>query len=146
MLPVPHLFPGGSTGRGATLRAVRTVITIVSFASLGVVGCDGSSSSQQANSSPTASAAASPTPTPPGDGCRREQFVVGDTNGLGVNLRKTPGGEVLTAYVEGTKLTVCGEKVVDGQQWYRVTVEDGAEGWILDTYVVPASPVPMPSG
>ena len=67
---------------------------------------------------------------------------VGNTDGQGVFVRKTP---VMTdrvqAYPDGTPLTVVGPDVDgDGQHWKHVKTPDGLEGYVPSIYTVDAQP------
>lgn len=67
-------------------------------------------------------------------------MVVGNTDGQGVFLRKTPQmNDKLRAWVDGTKMQVTGTAVEsDGVQWLKVRAPDGTEGYIPQQYLVPA--------
>jgi hypothetical protein len=67
---------------------------------------------------------------------------VGNTDGEGVYLRKTPSmADRLQAYADGTPLTVIGEDVDgDGQHWHHVRAPDGTEGYVPAMYTVDTEP------
>ena len=67
-------------------------------------------------------------------------MVVGNTDGQGVFLRKTPQlNDKVRAWVDGTKMQVTGGRVEsDGVSWLKVTAPDGTEGYIPEQYLVPA--------
>jgi SH3 domain-containing protein len=66
---------------------------------------------------------------------------VGNTDGEGVYLRKTPNmDDKLDAYPDGTALTVVGDDVDNGgQMWRHVKTPDGTEGYVPAMYTT-ASP------
>ena len=60
-------------------------------------------------------------------------FVVANTDGEGLNLRREPGpgGEVITRLPEGTRLEQVGpDRTVDGVTWHNVRAPDGSVGWV----------------
>ncbi len=65
-------------------------------------------------------------------------FVVGNTDGEGVYLRRTPRlSDRDTAYIDGTKLTVIGEDVTaEGELWHHVRTPDGKLGYVPAKYTV----------
>jgi SH3-like domain-containing protein len=73
--------------------------------------------------------------TPGGTPQAGEQRRVANTDGLGVALRTTPGGDRQPGkgYDEGTTLTVL--EVRD--EWVRIRGDDGREGWVLGVTLVP---------
>ena len=87
---------------------------------------------------PSARQPPSPVPTPPPmatlvvAGVRRR---VANTDGQGVALRASPGGERLPGrgYDEGAVLTLLEQR----GQWARIRGEDGREGWVLAVTLVP---------
>ena len=64
-------------------------------------------------------------------------FVVANTGGEGVYLRRTPRlADRDTAYVEGTILTAIGaDEQVDGQSWHHVRTPDGKTGYVPAQYI-----------
>jgi len=54
------------------------------------------------------------------------------------NLREKPDSKsrILQVLSKGTKLAVIGK----GNEWYRVRLESGAEGWVAESVVAPARP------
>jgi hypothetical protein len=69
-----------------------------------------------------------------------EQVVqVGNTQGEGVFLRRTPNlQDRLAAYPEGTQLRIFGpDENHEGTVWRHVTSPDGAEGYIPAAYTTP---------
>jgi hypothetical protein len=67
---------------------------------------------------------------------------VGNTDGEGVYLRKTPAmSDRIQAYSDGTALTVIGDDVDgDGQHWKHVRAPDGTEGYVPSQYTVDTQP------
>ena len=65
-------------------------------------------------------------------------FVVRNTGGDGVYLRKTiEGGERLSAWPDGTELSRIGRSVTgQGQIWEHVRAPDGNEGYVPQAYLV----------
>ena len=58
-------------------------------------------------------------------------FVVTGTDGEGVRLRATPGGQQLTVYEEGTRLEQIGpDQTVNGVTWRNVRGPDGQAGFV----------------
>jgi len=73
---------------------------------------------------------------------------VANTGGLGARLRQSPGGPLIVALGEGTRVTILyGYAVVDGLVWLEVQDEAGRVGWIPQIYlvVVTLTPSPTPS-
>jgi SH3-like domain-containing protein len=64
-----------------------------------------------------------------------EQRRVANTDGLGVALRATPGGDRQPGkgYDEGTMLTVLETR----GEWARIRGDDGREGWVLTVTLAP---------
>ena len=59
------------------------------------------------------------------------------TAGTGLWLRRTPGGQQLTIYQEGSRLQQLGaDQEVQGLIWRNVRTQDGAEGWMAAQYLV----------
>lgn len=85
-------------------------------------------------------AIAAPTASP----AIHEVVQVGNTQGEGVYLRRTPRRtDRLSAYPEGTELQVLGPDVDgDGLRWRYVAMPDGQEGYVPIEYTVPlGSPI-----
>jgi hypothetical protein len=96
-----------------------------------------------AGPAPTATAAAAPVPaggptatTPPQAAGR--VFVVGNTGGQGVYLRRTPRlDDRDKAYADGTRLEQIGEDTTaEGMTWHHVRAPDGRTGWVPAQYTV----------
>src|SRR5215471_15056451 len=102
-------------------------------------GASPSPSPVAAAASPTAagSAAAATAPAKPSN-----TVYVGNTDGEGVYLRKTPVmSDRLQAYADGTALTIIGDEVDgDGQHWVHVRTPDGQEGYVPSMYTVTTPP------
>ena len=86
------------------------------------------------------------TPTP---AFQQRSLWVGNTDGQGVFLRRTPQlGDKLSAYIDGTLLRVVGPEIdSDGTHWQHVVAPDGKEGFVpaayaLATQVPTVTPVP----
>ncbi|MBN2303062.1 MAG: SH3 domain-containing protein, partial [Anaerolineae bacterium] len=69
-------------------------------------------------------------------------FQVGDrarihtTEGDTLNLRVTPGGDVVTRLVDGQRVTIMGGPlVVDGFRWWRVQTPDQIDGWVVESVI-----------
>jgi len=124
----------------------------------GLPGLPGSSPPAESTAVPTvvptvaraaASAVPSPSPSPPSPKPTATTVVasantvwVGNTDGQGVFVRKTPEmADRVQAYPDGTPLTVVGEDVDgDGQHWKHVKTPDGLEGYVPSIYTVDAQP------
>jgi len=67
---------------------------------------------------------------------------VGNTDGQGVYVRKTPVmADRVRAYPDGTPLTIVGDDVDgDGQHWKHVKTPDGLEGYVPAMYTVDTPP------
>jgi hypothetical protein len=82
-------------------------------------------------------------------------YVVGNTGGDGVWLRRSPSmDDWLQAWVDGTPMTVVGpDQQADGKVWKNVKDPDGNVGWVPVEYLVggptttkgTASPTPSPT-
>jgi uncharacterized hydrophobic protein (TIGR00271 family) len=81
--------------------------------------------------SPTPTLTATPTPTPLITG------IVANTDGRGVRVRAAPGGQTVTAWREGTRVTLLAGPVrADGRDWLRLRDESGLAGWVAAEYVL----------
>lgn len=67
-----------------------------------------------------------------------EIMLVGNTDGQGVFMRKTPiMSDRLKVYPERTRMEVLEKNIEgDGRKWMRVRAPDGAEGFIPESYLV----------
>jgi hypothetical protein len=124
----------------------------------GLPGLPGSSPPAESTAVPTvvptvaraaASAVPSPSPSPPSPKPTATTVVasantvwVGNTDGQGVFVRKTPVmADRVRAYPDATPLTVVGDDVDgDGQHWKHVKTPDGLEGYVPSIYTVDAQP------
>ena len=96
-----------------------------------------------AGTAPTATTAAAPVPagvpaaTAPPQATGRV-FVVGNTGGQGVYLRRTPRlDDRDRAYPDGTRLEQIGEDTTAaGIPWRRVRAPDGRTGWVPAQYTL----------
>ena len=71
-----------------------------------------------------------------------EKVWVGNTDGEGVFVRKTPVmADRVRAYPDKTALTIVGEDVDgDGQKWHHVRTPDGVDGYVPVQYTVTTEP------
>ena len=91
-----------------------------------------------ATPSPTATSSPTPQPTP-------QVFTVGDTGGQGAYIRRTPLGDRIKAWPDGTVMTVIGgDQIVDGNTWRNVSDPEGNEGWMLADLLVPQESTLVP--
>jgi hypothetical protein len=65
-------------------------------------------------------------------------MLVGNTDGIGVALRRLPGTEDrMKAWPDGTRLVVLGEeRRTSGRVWKKVRDPEGNEGWVAAEYLV----------
>jgi hypothetical protein len=86
-----------------------------------------------ATSTPLAVPSTLPTPTTPAN----RTFVVANTGGDGVFLRRTPQyGDKMAAWPDETPLEEIGpERNVNGTLWHHVRAPDGTEGYVPAEYV-----------
>ena len=87
---------------------------------------------------PTARPTLSPTPTRVPD--TTKVMLVGNTDGQGAYLRRTPHMEdKLQAWRDGARMEVVGDPVDgDGRKWRKVRTPDGVEGYIPQEFLVDA--------
>ncbi len=79
-----------------------------------------------------------PTRTPVVVAATQQQFIVAGTNGEGIVLRRTPAGERIDVYREGSRLEGLGpDREVAGGTWHHVRAPGGAEGWVAARYTAP---------
>ena len=95
----------------------------------------------RATAPPTATPAPKPTNTPEAQ-ASAETVWVGNTDGEGVYIRKTPVmADRIQPYPDGTPLTIIGDDVDgDGQHWRNVRTPDGVEGYVPSIYLLDAPP------
>ena len=107
-----------------------------------LVGVAAASRRGGAGPAPTATTVAAPAPAgapaataPPATG---RVFVVGNTGGQGVYLRRTPRlDDRDKAYADGTRLEQIGEDTTaEGTTWRHVRAPDGRTGWVPAQYTV----------
>jgi len=94
---------------------------------------------------PSAAAVASPSPVAKPTSTSEpalEKVFVGNTDGEGVYLRKTPVmADRIKAYPDRTPLTIVDVDVEgDGQTWHHVKAPDGVEGYVPAQYTVSTEP------
>jgi hypothetical protein len=89
-----------------------------------------------------ASAAPSPAAKSPGQSEAVSWVEVGNTDGEGVFLRRTPTmADRIVAWPDGTRLDVIGPDVDnEGRRWKRVRDPTGQEGYVPEQYTVPGRP------
>src|SRR5205823_7985130 len=94
------------------------------------------SPSPAAAAKPTSTSTSAPAATTP------DTVYVGNTDGIGVFVRKTPAmSDRLRAYPDGTALTIVGDDVDgDGQHWKHIKTPDGLEGYVPAIYTVDTPP------
>lgn len=90
---------------------------------------------------PTQTLTPSPTPTPLApDGAAA---VVNSVDGL--NLRRAPGGDVLTLLDDGATVTLLDGYETSGDFfWRRVRAADGTEGWVAERFLIVPTATPEP--
>jgi hypothetical protein len=122
--PTPTASPVGQPITAPSSSAVASSVSVAPSAAAGTAA----PSSARASSS---AAAASSKP---------KVYLVGNTDGDGVYLRKTPSlNDRLTAYVDGTELVAIGEDVTaEGELWHHVRAPDGQDGYVPAKYTIPA--------
>lgn len=76
------------------------------------------------------------TPTPVPD--TPQTMFVGNTDGQGVFVRRTPRLEDrLRAWRDGTRMEILGRTIeAEGRKWRKVRAPDGAEGYIPEEFLV----------
>lgn len=134
--------PGGAAASNWTPGGCSPAIFLVAFLVLLLLAGAGLANQRRGQpvSSPTSpaasGAAATPTPSAPG----AVYFIVGNTGGDGVYLRRTPRlADRDRAYPDGTKLEQIGpDQDADGRRWHHVRAPDGRTGWVPSQYALPA--------
>lgn len=65
-----------------------------------------------------------------------DHAVVSNTQGIGLTVRVTPGGEELAVLPDGTILTLLAAEPVqqNGYTWHKVRIPDGQTGWAADAF------------
>lgn len=111
------------------------------------------SSATQASAKPTEAPAKAAAPStlvptataPPATNAPRRVYV-GNTDGEGVFLRRTPAqSDRIKAFADGTALDVTGPPVqAEGQTWLPVRAPDGTDGFVPERYTVATAPVAPP--
>ena len=131
-------------GDGWSPGVFSPAIFLVGLLVVGILVAAGILSQRGRLSTPTATVAsgqagATVTATVPANVART--FVVANTGGEGVYLRRTPRlADRDTAYVDGTKLTAIGtDEQGDGQTWHHVSTPDGKTGYVPAQYTVEAT-------
>jgi murein DD-endopeptidase MepM/ murein hydrolase activator NlpD len=92
------------------------------------------SSTSTPAATPTAVPSATPTAVPP-----NTRFVLAEA---GLNLRDTPGGNVIVLLPYGSSVQLLGaETPLDGYTWQNVSTQDGANGWVAGDFLGETAPV-----
>lgn len=79
-------------------------------------------------------------PSAPAEATLPTEVVVTNGGADGVNLRRSPSGEVITTWPDGTVLQVIGGDISDqGRTWSHVRDPLGNEGYIATEFLVPAN-------
>jgi uncharacterized hydrophobic protein (TIGR00271 family) len=87
----------------------------------------------------TATATMTPTPTP-------ALLVVGNTGGLGVNMRDKADGPIIARLRDGERLLLLSGQVIKrGLVWVEVQDEEGRIGWVPLYYTFTATPTHTPT-
>ncbi len=113
-----------------------------------MVGLSSGCGTAPRSTAPAATAQAHPTATPdptisPTPQPSPQAFTVGNTDGQGVYLRRSPLGERIRAWPDGTvMIAIGGDQIVDGKTWRNVKDPDGNDGWALADYLVPRKLTP----
>ena len=129
---------GGGTSAAPTAESTSAPSSAPAAAKPSVAASP-SASPVPAAPSPTAAGA---TAAPAAPAKPSNTVYVGNTDGEGVYLRKTPVmSDRLQAYADGTALTIIGDEVDgDGQHWRHVRTPDGQEGYVPSMYTVTTPP------
>ena len=107
-----------------------------------LVGVAAASRRGETGPAPTATTAAAPAPAGvpavTATQATGRVFVVGNTGGDGVYLRRTPrSSDRDRAYPDGTRLEQIGEDVrAEGTTWRNVRAPDGRTGWVPAQYTL----------
>lgn len=143
-MPVlPTSGQGGAPASNWTPGGCSPAIFLVAFLVLLILAGAGLANQRRGQPVPAAtppavpgSAAAAPTAAASG----AVYFIVGNTGGDGVYLRRTPRlADRDRAYPDGTKLEQIGpDQDADGRRWHHVRAPDGRTGWVPAQYTVPA--------
>jgi hypothetical protein len=65
--------------------------------------------------------------------------IIGNTDGLGVNVRAEPGllGQIIAKLQDGTSVTLMLEiRLENGFRWQQVLLENGSVGWIASQFLI----------
>jgi hypothetical protein len=134
--PGPRPPRGPRRGEGWSPGTFSPAIFLVGLLVIGILVAVGVLSQRGRLATPPATAVGSSaaTATVPANAART--FVVANTGGEGVYLRRTPRlADRDTAYVEGTQLVAIGaDEQSDGQTWHHVRAPDGKTGYVPAQY------------
>jgi hypothetical protein len=139
-------------------HAIVGLVVLLAGCGCGVIPGTGAAATPTPTAAPTVASTVVPTatraPVPatatlapkatdtPQPAAAAETVWVGNTDGEGVYLRKTPVmDDRIRAYADGTALTIIGEDVEgDGQSWKHVRTPDGLEGYVPSMYTTDSPP------
>ena len=126
----------GSAAPTATIAAVATTRPpIVAGSATVATRTVTASNSPRPSTSPGVSAAPSAAPsTAPSTGTA---YVIANTGGDNLNLRRTPstGAEIVARLAEGDRVTEIGPaQTVEGRQWRNIRTSDGIDGWVASEF------------
>jgi hypothetical protein len=95
------------------------------------------------SATPTPTATLPPTATPTPLALAGSRAQVNSVDGL--NLRSAPGGEIVVMLDDGTEVTLLDGYDTSGQFfWRQVALDDGAQGWVAESFLVFLTPTPDP--
>lgn len=109
-----------------------------------VAACASGSPATPTTAPPTPTTAAAvitwPTPLPvPTATLAADRAMVANTGSQGVFIRKTPGGEAIRGWNDGSVMQVVGaDQQSGGRAWRNVKDPSGNVGWIAAEFLVPA--------
>lgn len=145
-LPVLPMSGASASSRpsppGWTPGGCSPAIFLVAFVVLLILAGAGLANQQRTRPGTSATATA-PAPATAGATVGRVGtivFVVGNTGGDGVYLRKSPRkADRDRAYADGTRLEQIGpDQTAEGMVWHNVRAPDGRTGWVPAQYTIPA--------
>jgi hypothetical protein len=147
MPPIPPQQPSGAPQGSRPPRGPRRgdtwspgvfspAIFLVGLLVIGILVAVGIASQRGRTATPTATVASGQAGATAATTVAARTFVVANTGGEGVYLRRTPRlADRDTAYVEGTQLVAIGaDEQGDGQSWHHVRAPDGKTGYVPVQY------------